>query len=111
MDKQKIFVGGMYFKRPTDLTKEKAPWVKGHISLKVADFKLWFANHTEKEWVNITLKESKDGSKLYLEEDTWTPKEAVFTPEEKATIDKVRNAEIEQQKKREIDPEEVYNNF
>ena len=35
----------------------------------------------------------------------------VFTPEEKATIDKVRNAEIEQQKKREIDPEEVYNNF
>jgi len=110
MDKQKIFVGGMYFKRPTDLTKEKAPWVKGHISLKVADFKIWFANHTEKEWVNITLKESQ-GGKLYLEEDTWTPREAVFTPEEKATIDKIRNAEIEQQKKREIDPEEVYNNF
>ncbi len=68
--KEKIFADGMMFKRP----KEGAPdFVKGNISIKVADFGVFLAKHEKNGWVNLDLKSSKEG-KLYLELNVWEKK-------------------------------------
>ncbi len=68
--KEKIFVDGMIFKRP----KEGAPeFIKGNISIKVAEFGVFIAKHEKNGWVNLDLKSSKEG-KLYLELNTWEKK-------------------------------------
>ena len=72
--KAPVFVSGMYFKGPDDRTKEKAPWVKGHVSIKMSDFVEFIKTHKEEEWLNIDLKKSK-GGKLYFELNTWKPKQ------------------------------------
>ena len=80
--KEKIFADGIIFKRP----REGAPsFVKGNISVKVADFGVFLAKHEKNGWVNIDLKESA-GGKLYLELNTWekkvdAPKTVEVTPE------------------------------
>jgi len=68
--KEKIFADGIMFKRP----KEGLPdFIKGNISVKVADFGTFLAKHEKNGWVNLDLKESK-GGKLYLELNTWEKK-------------------------------------
>ena len=73
----KIFPDGIRFEKPN----EKAPgWVKGKISIKVDKF-MEFAqkNQTEKGWLNLDLKEAKNGT-LYLELNTW---KKAWKPEER----------------------------
>jgi len=73
-EKQIVFVDGMFFKGPDDRTKEKAPWVKGHVSIKMSDFIGFIKSHKDEDWLNIDLKKSK-GGKLYFELNTWKPKQ------------------------------------
>jgi hypothetical protein len=69
--KEKIFADGMMFKRP----REGAPdFVKGAISVKVDSFTEFIKKHNKNNWVNLDLKESKEG-KLYLELNTWEKSE------------------------------------
>jgi len=64
---EKIFADGMFFKRP----REGAPdFVRGAISIKVAEFIPFIEKHAKDGWVNLDLKNSK-GDKLYLELNTW----------------------------------------
>jgi hypothetical protein len=74
--KEKIFANGLFFKRKRD----NAPtFIKGHISAKVADLIPFLKAHEdEKGWVNMDLKESQ-GGKLYIELDTFKPKNQVAT--------------------------------
>jgi hypothetical protein len=72
--KEVVFAEGMYFKAPDERTKEKAPWVKGSVSIKMSDFIPFIKEHKDKEWLNIDLKKSK-GGKLYFEVNTWEPTE------------------------------------
>lgn len=75
MDKQeKIFAKGIYFDKP----REGSPdFVKGRISVNVAEFIEFAKKHEKKSgYINLDLKKSKEG-KLYLELNTWTPKEKV----------------------------------
>lgn len=64
----KIFADGIRFeKRP-----EKAPeWIKGRVSFKVDDAIGFLEKYkNDRGWVNLDLKQSKDG-KLYLELNTF----------------------------------------
>lgn len=67
MDKQeKVFIDGMIFKAPDENTKEKAPWIKGKISIKVPDFIKFLQTHeTKGGWINIDLKNLKKKA-LYI---------------------------------------------
>lgn len=76
-----IFVDGMFFKAPDEKTKEKAPWVKGHLSIKIADFIPFIRAYKDEAWLNIDLKKSK-GGKLYLELNTYQ-----MNKEQKAEVD------------------------
>ena len=65
----KIFIDGMIFKAP----HEKAPeFIKGTLSVKCEDFLAFMKVHSNKGWLNIDLKESKNG-KYYAELNTWNP--------------------------------------
>jgi hypothetical protein len=76
MDKEKIFVDGLIFKAPDEKTKEKAPWIKGKISVKVPEFINFLNKHnTNGGWVNIDLKKSKEKGTLYLELNTYVKKD------------------------------------
>lgn len=76
MDKKEpIFAEGIIFKAPSEQTKEKAPWVKGHISIKVPELIIFLNKYNTKGgWVNLDLKKSKDKGTLYLELNQWQPK-------------------------------------
>ncbi len=83
MDKKTpIFVDGLNWKRPNEKTKEKAPWVKGHMSINVPKLMAWMIKHQQGEWLNLDLKESKDKTKLYFELNTYgrTEEKAVEVP-------------------------------
>lgn len=69
--KERIFADGVIWKRPSEQTKEKAPWVKGHMSIKVTDFKNFMLKNQQGEWMNFDLKESQDKTKLYFELNTY----------------------------------------
>lgn len=69
--KPPIFVNGLSWKRPSDTTKQKAPWVKGHASINVPRLKQWLKENEDGEWLNLDLKESKDKTKLYFELNTY----------------------------------------
>ena len=69
----KIFADGMFFKRPRDGAPE---YVKGSVSIKVADFIPFVEKHTKEGWVNLDLKESK-GNKLYFELNTWSKEQVM----------------------------------
>jgi hypothetical protein len=72
METDKIFAEGIYFDKP----REGAPdFVKGNISIKVAEFIEFAKKHEKKSgYVNLDLKKSKAG-KLYLELNTYEKKE------------------------------------
>ena len=70
MAKEKIFVEGMYFEKPTPGSPE---WIKGKISVKVVEFNQFAEKYVKNSgYINIDLKKSKAG-KLYLELNDWTP--------------------------------------
>jgi len=72
--KEKIFVDGMRFELPNDLMKEKTPWIKAKISIKVAEIIPFLQKHQSNAgWVNIDLKKSDSTGKMYLELNTWKP--------------------------------------
>lgn len=63
------FVNGMAFRKPS----EKAPdFIKGKLSIKVEDFKRFLDENQKDGWVNIDLKESKQGN-YYAAVDDWVP--------------------------------------
>lgn len=83
MEKQPtIFVDGLLFKK----RREKAPdWIKGHASMKIADFIAWLKIHGKgKEWINFDLCQSAKGS-LYFKLDTFTPTQQA-APEAKQEV-------------------------
>lgn len=75
-----VFGQGLMFRRP----REGAPdFIKGSLSINIKDF-IEFAktqrsagNISEKGWLNLDLKESIDGTKLYFQVDTWKPTKKV----------------------------------
>lgn len=72
-EQEKVFPQGMIFKTPEEHIKEKMPWLKGKISIKVEEFVAFLGNHVKEDgWINIDLKVSKAG-KPYLELNTWKP--------------------------------------
>ncbi len=79
--KEKIFVDGMRFEAPSDTQKEKTPWIKGKISIKVGELIPFLQKHgISTGWVNIDLKKSDNTGKLYLELNTWKPKDTTSEP-------------------------------
>lgn len=72
-ENKKIFADGISFSPPSDITKEKAPWVRGKVSI-IADKLIPFIEKykNERGWVNLDLKKSESGV-LYLELNTWKP--------------------------------------
>lgn len=99
--KSPVFVSGMYFKGPDDRTKEKAPWVKGHVSIKMSDFKAFIEENKNEEWLNIDLKKSK-GGKLYFELNTWKPSE-----DQKAEVKQALSSEPIVYPTEDITPEDI----
>lgn len=81
MEKQeKVFVDGMRFELPTDIQKEKTPWIKAKISIKAPEMIAFLEKHQSNAgWVNIDLKKSDKTGKMYLELNSWQPKEKVDT--------------------------------
>lgn len=65
---EKIFAEGLYFDR-----RDGAPdFVKGRLSIQLDRFTEWAKKHvTEKGYVNIDIKESRDAGKFYAELNTW----------------------------------------
>lgn len=73
----KVFVNGMRFEAPTEIMKEKTPWIKGRIAIKSADLVAFLKEHTKADgWVNVDLKKAKESGKLYLELNTYKPTKA-----------------------------------
>lgn len=74
----------MKFELPTDIQKEKMPWIKGRISIKAPDFITFLERYQNKGgWVNIDMKKSDNTGNIYLELNTWkpTPKEVEIQTE------------------------------
>ena len=70
----KIFAKGLIFKRP----HENAPdFIKGKLSINVAEFMQFMNDNQVKGWLNIQLKEGRAEQgqlgKYYAELDTWQP--------------------------------------
>jgi hypothetical protein len=87
MDKQeKIFAEGIRFERPG---KGVPAWIKGKISIKVADFISFLEKHQSNAgWVNIDLKQSQKGT-LYLELNTYKPTQTPSIPDNSPSIDPI----------------------
>jgi len=76
---EKIFIDGMIVKNA------KPSFVKCRLSFKVDKFGAFLLQHEKDGWVNIDVKESKNG-KLYAELDTWK-KDQKQEPEPQETPD------------------------
>lgn len=73
MEQEKHFADGMMWQDP----HEKAPnFIKGKICINVKKFTAWLETKkefvSEKGWLNIQLKESRNGT-MYFELDTYKP--------------------------------------
>ncbi len=76
-EKRIIFPAGMIWKEP----KENAPeFIKGNISIKVAEFVEFLKEYENDGWVNLDLLKSK-GGKLYLKLNEWKPKTETTVPQ------------------------------
>jgi hypothetical protein len=70
MDTTNKFLNGLMVKAP----KQGAPsFVKGSISIKRLEL-IGTLTAMEGEWINLDIKESKDGSKWYAQINEWKPK-------------------------------------
>ncbi len=75
------FANGLFIKMPN----ERAPdFVLLDMSVKPQEFYTWCQQHVdEKGWVNLQIKRSKDGSKVYGQLNSWKPKtDTTATPAE-----------------------------
>ena len=69
MNTEKIFTDGMIAKKPSP----KAPdYIIAELSIKSRDFYEFMKKHTKDGWLNITVKEARNG-KFYSELNTFTP--------------------------------------
>jgi hypothetical protein len=67
MPNENIFIDGMLIKPP----REGIPsFIKGSISVKCDEFKVFMDKHANNGWLNIDIKKSKAG-KLYLSLNTY----------------------------------------
>lgn len=72
---EKIFANGFSFKR-----SEKAPdFVVGRMSMKAEDAKAFISEHEKNGWVNVNIKQAKNGN-YYVELDTWEAKGSAPAP-------------------------------
>lgn len=73
MEKQeKIFAEGMRVSKP--LSTQPA-FIKARLNIKVLDFIQFLQNHEKTNgYVDIDIKESKNGETFYAELNTWKPK-------------------------------------
>ena len=62
-------VNGLIWKDPHQNAPE---FIKGKISIKVNDFMEYISQHQSNGWLNIELKQSRQG-KMYFELDEWKP--------------------------------------
>lgn len=70
METETQFAEGIYFSKPKEGTPE---FIKGRISVKVADFIAFAQKHEKKNgYIDIDLMKSKKGT-LYLKLNTWQP--------------------------------------
>ena len=62
----KIYVDGLFIKKGKFGTR---------IGVRVDEFSRWLLEHQEEgnDFVNIEIKESRDGEKMYAQLDTWKP--------------------------------------
>lgn len=67
MATQNNFPAGLIFKKPNDNAPD---FVKGTLSIKVAEFTSWIKDNEKNGWVNIDLKESREG-KYYSSLNTY----------------------------------------
>ena len=75
MAEEKVFVSGLFIRRPNERTKEKASWVKLHLGIKAEEFAAFLQQHKKSDgFVNIDIKSSKAGDKLYAELDSYVRK-------------------------------------
>lgn len=77
MATEKIFIDGMRFELPNEVMREKAPWIKARIGIKVAELIPFLEKHQSNAgWVNIDLKKSENTGNMYLELNTFKKQEA-----------------------------------
>jgi hypothetical protein len=67
MSTENKMVAGLIIKPARDNAPD---YVRGRMSIKVAEFVTWLESVAESEWVNLDILESKAG-KLYAKLDTW----------------------------------------
>jgi len=71
--KEYIFPDGIMFTLPADNAPE---WVKGKLSIQPDKFVAWAKQYeSERGWVNLDLKKSKEKQTYYLQLNTWKPSE------------------------------------
>ena len=78
------FADGMIIKAP----HENCPdFIKHEVSFKVSEFIEFLKKHEDNGWVNVTIKESKNG-KHYAQLNDWKPekKEETATPDDASAI-------------------------
>lgn len=94
--KEKIFPNGLRFEVPNEIQKEKMPWIKGKISIKVPEFIIFLQKHQNNAgYVNIDLKKSDNTGNLYTELNTWQPKPKVETlQQDEPTIDPMTGRDL-----------------
>ncbi|MGI9118441.1 MAG: hypothetical protein ACR2IQ_02740 [Minisyncoccia bacterium] len=89
---EKIFADGFHFDLPNETTKEKAPFIKGKISIKVSEAIEFLKKHENLGgYVNLDLKKSQKGT-LYLELNQYKKPEPPKTP----TIDPDTGIDVNQ---------------
>jgi len=87
-DKKPIFAEGIRFSAPNERLKEKAPWIKGHISIRRAELEDFMQKYTKEDgWINLDLKKSKEKGTLYLELNTYQFTKKEETGEKTVNID------------------------
>lgn len=75
MEKKVIFAEGFRIDLPDQNTKDKAPWIKSKISVRVDDAIEFLKKYrNDRGFVNIDVKLSKGGS-LYMELNSWKIKQ------------------------------------
>ena len=74
MDKEKIWADGFRFDLTDAKTREKAPWIKAKLSVRVDDAIAFLKKHkNDKGFVNIDIKMSKSNT-YYMELNAWKSK-------------------------------------
>lgn len=96
MATEKIFADGFRFELPTEVQKEKTPWIKGKLSIKVPEAIAFLQkNQSNAGWVNIDLKKSDNTGKYYLELNTWKPKTETKVEGKEPLIDPETGNEVD----------------